>query len=251
MWLWKKFWNTDIIGKIYILIILFIIVVATITVITRNEKARVKETNNNIIQNEINISESNKIAMLNQEYNNKEIEETNSKKEIEEEQTSLNIGNNSNSSNNKNVSNKTETISKTEIKEKKETKEQEKTEISVKEEPVKEEIQEQSKEEVNQETKEETTEGTTVNVQVKEEYKVNTNMINTMKNFIQNNPSDDMINYGYEVVVDSSIVELTNQFTYTEQRMRNFLTHRFGTIKIYAMDYYYNGNLVMTECFIL
>ena len=76
-------------------------------------------------------------------------------------------------------------------------------------------------------------------------------MNNTMKNFIQNNPSDDMINYGYEVVVDSSIVGLTNQFTYTEQRMRNFLKHRFGTIKIYAMDYYYNGNLVMTECFIL
>lgn len=35
MWLWNKFWNTDIIGKIYILIILFIVVVATLTVITR------------------------------------------------------------------------------------------------------------------------------------------------------------------------------------------------------------------------
>lgn len=39
MWLWKKFWNTDIIGKIYILIILFIVVVATITVITRYKNA--------------------------------------------------------------------------------------------------------------------------------------------------------------------------------------------------------------------
>lgn len=35
MWLWNKFWNTDIIGKIYILIILFIVIVSTMTVITR------------------------------------------------------------------------------------------------------------------------------------------------------------------------------------------------------------------------
>lgn len=35
MWLGKKFWNTDIIGKIYILLILFIVVVATLTIITR------------------------------------------------------------------------------------------------------------------------------------------------------------------------------------------------------------------------
>ena len=39
MWLWRKFWNTDIIGKTYILIILFIVVVATITVITRYKNA--------------------------------------------------------------------------------------------------------------------------------------------------------------------------------------------------------------------
>ena len=37
MWLWKKFWNTDIIGKIYILMFLFIIVVATLTIITRTK----------------------------------------------------------------------------------------------------------------------------------------------------------------------------------------------------------------------
>ncbi len=76
-------------------------------------------------------------------------------------------------------------------------------------------------------------------------------MINRMKNYILNNPSEDMKNYGFEVVVDSSITEQTNQFTYTEQRMRDKLNLRFGTIKIYALDYYYNGNLVMTECFIL
>ena len=72
-----------------------------------------------------------------------------------------------------------------------------------------------------------------------------------MKNYIMNNPSDDMKAYGFEVVVDSSIVELTNQFTYTEQRMRDQLKWRFGTIKIYARDYYYNGEFVITQCFIL
>ena len=57
-------------------------------------------------------------------------------------------------------------------------------------------------------------------------------MINKMKDYILNNPSEDMKQYGFEVVVDSSIVELTNQFTYTEQRMRDQLTRRFGTIRI-------------------
>lgn len=37
MWLWKKFWNTDIVGKIYILMFLFIVVVATLTIITRTK----------------------------------------------------------------------------------------------------------------------------------------------------------------------------------------------------------------------
>lgn len=59
MWLWKKFWNTDIIGKIYILMFLFIVVVATLTVITRtkneitnqvvNEQQNVIIKNNNVL----------------------------------------------------------------------------------------------------------------------------------------------------------------------------------------------------------
>ena len=52
MWLWKKFWNTDIIGKTYILIILFIVVVATITVITRYKNASTNQVVNQQ-QNEI------------------------------------------------------------------------------------------------------------------------------------------------------------------------------------------------------
>ena len=60
MWLWKKFCSTDIIGKIYILILLFIIIVATITVVTRYNKA--KSTNETI---ENNIYES-KTSMIEQ-----------------------------------------------------------------------------------------------------------------------------------------------------------------------------------------
>lgn len=54
MWLWKKFWNTDIIGKIYILIILFIVVVATTTVITRYKNASVEVENTSVQKNQIN-----------------------------------------------------------------------------------------------------------------------------------------------------------------------------------------------------
>lgn len=54
MWLWKKFWNTDIIGKIYILIILFIIIVATITVITRYKNAKAEVEDTSVQQNQIN-----------------------------------------------------------------------------------------------------------------------------------------------------------------------------------------------------
>ena len=53
MWLLKKFFETDIIGKIYILMFLFIVVVATMSVVTRNNKAKMQEMNVNIEQNQI------------------------------------------------------------------------------------------------------------------------------------------------------------------------------------------------------
>ena len=59
-----------------------------------------------------------------------------------------------------------------------------------------------------------------------------------------------MKEYDYEIVVDSSIKENSNQFTFTETRVKAYITHRFGTIKIYAEDYYRNGQLIMTECYI-
>ena len=84
-----------------------------------------------------------------------------------------------------------------------------------------------------------------------EEYKINQEMINRIKTIIKNNETEDMKTYGYEIVVDSSIPELTNEFTFTEKRVINKITWSCGSIKIYARDYYYNGNLVSTQCFIL
>lgn len=85
----------------------------------------------------------------------------------------------------------------------------------------------------------------------KEEYKRNNRMIEKMKNIIQKNETEDMKKYGYEIVVDSSIEEMTNQFTYTEDRVKQKITWKFGTIKIYAEDYYCNGQYIMTECYII
>ena len=85
----------------------------------------------------------------------------------------------------------------------------------------------------------------------KEEYKRNNRMIEKMKNIIQKNETEDMKKYGYEIVVDSSIKEMTNQFTYTEDRIKQKITWKFGTIKIYAEDYYCNGQYIMTECYII
>ena len=84
-----------------------------------------------------------------------------------------------------------------------------------------------------------------------EKYVKNDAMINKIKNVIQNNESDFMKQYGYNIVVDSSIKAQTNQFTYTESRVINYLKYKFGTIRIYAEDYYKSGNLIMTMCYIL
>lgn len=56
-------------------------------------------------------------------------------------------------------------------------------------------------------------------VTIGEEYKINDTMINTIKNVINSNQSEDMKLYGYNIVIDSSIVEDTSQFTYTKQRV--------------------------------
>ena len=84
-----------------------------------------------------------------------------------------------------------------------------------------------------------------------EKYVRNDDMINKIKQVILSNESNYMKQHGYEIVVDSSIKEKTNQFTYTENRVKSYLTYKFGTIRIYAEDYYVNSTLIMTECYIL
>lgn len=76
-------------------------------------------------------------------------------------------------------------------------------------------------------------------------------MINKIKNIITSNESDDMKMYGYNIVVDSSIVNSTSQFTFTEQRVKDKIKYKFGTIKIYVQDYYNNGEFICTQCYII
>lgn len=84
-----------------------------------------------------------------------------------------------------------------------------------------------------------------------EEFKRNDQMINKIKAVIQNNETDLMKTYGYNIVVDPSIKTLTNQFTFYEDRVINSLRNKFGTIRIYAEDCYKNGQFIMTECYII
>lgn len=88
-------------------------------------------------------------------------------------------------------------------------------------------------------------------VMIGEEYKTNDAMINTIKNVINSKQSEDMKLYGYNIVVDSSIVDITSQFTYTEQRVSDKIKYKFGTIRVYARDYYNNGQYICTQCYII
>lgn len=84
-----------------------------------------------------------------------------------------------------------------------------------------------------------------------ESFKVNNNLINQMKSIINSNPSNYMKQFGYNIVVDSSIVNQTTGFTFTETRVKNAIVNSFGTIRIYARDYYVGNELRWTESFIL
>ena len=84
-----------------------------------------------------------------------------------------------------------------------------------------------------------------------EEYKINEKKIAEIRNIINSNPSENMKLYGYEIVVDSSITEVTTQFTFTEKRVKDKIAWKFGTIRIYAQDYYRNGQYITTECYLI
>lgn len=111
--------------------------------------------------------------------------------------------------------------------------------------------QTQTKQEKNTEEKSKVDNKTTTEkAKDEEKYVRNDAMINKIREVIKNNESEYMKEYGYTIVVDSSIKEKTNQFTFTETRVKGYITYKFGTIKIYAEDYYRNGQLIMTECYI-
>ena len=80
---------------------------------------------------------------------------------------------------------------------------------------------------------------------------INYEMIEKIKNIIINNESEDMKRYGYSVIVDSSITNITNQFTFSEKRVIDKITLKFGTIRIYAFDYYEMEQFICTQCFII
>ena len=84
-----------------------------------------------------------------------------------------------------------------------------------------------------------------------EEYRITEKKIAEIRNIINSNPSEDMKLYGYEIVVDSSITEVTTQFTFTEKRVKDKIAWKFGTIRIYAQDYYKNGQYITTECYLI
>lgn len=82
-------------------------------------------------------------------------------------------------------------------------------------------------------------------------YATNYEMIEKIKQSIVNNESEYMKEYGYTIVVDSSIKSLTNPFTFTELRVKNLIRNSFGTIRIYAEDYCLDGEVMWTDSYIL
>lgn len=126
----------------------------------------------------------------------------------------------------------------------------------IEEKPIKEEKEEtiEQKQETRQETqpKEETKKENQdlIIPTTKEEYKYNDEMTQRIINIINSNPSTYMISDGYEIKIDSSITGLTNQFTFSETRVINMITYKAGTIKVYAQDYYLNGEYLFTECYL-
>lgn len=80
--------------------------------------------------------------------------------------------------------------------------------------------------------------------------KRNDTYIQKIKNYLETHESTDMKKYGYEIIVDSSIINLTNGFTYSEFNMSPY-TKTAGKIRIYAEDIYINGEFMQTLCYVL
>ena len=83
-----------------------------------------------------------------------------------------------------------------------------------------------------------------------EEYKYNDEMCQNIITIINNNQNENMKKYGYNVIIDKSAVELSNPYTFSEERTLNKIKNGFGEIKVYAQDYYLNGTYISTDCYI-
>lgn len=223
---------------IFTILVLFLGVIAMYSCIInskRIEQEKLKDNVAEIEQEEIqeNIIEENEVESIEEKKENQELMQ----KEIEDQEQKHKLTTKNDTSNKTTSANKKESS-------KVETKKQEvkNTEIQAK--------QEQPKEESIQTTIQDTKSNNVITTK-KEELKRNDKMIEKIRNVIKNNETEDMKNFGYQIVVDSSIKGITNQFTYSESRVINYLRNKFGTIRIYAEDYYCNGEFIMTECYII
>ena len=248
MWLWKKFWNTDVIGKVYILIILFIMIVATITVITRYKNAStnqvVNDEKNEIIQEE-DVSEQNIIS--DDTIIVAEIEE-NIKEEIIEEKPKDTTKNNveieekpiinTDKTDNKSAEQKT-SKEETKVTQDKEQTNDDTAQINKKDEVKQEEQQIQEEEHKQQEQETENKDNSnqeqqetnkqedkqeieekeqTTSQEIVREVKKNDTYIQKMKDYITTNDKSN-----YSIVVDSSIVNNTYGFTYSEFNISGYI----------------------------
>lgn len=82
-------------------------------------------------------------------------------------------------------------------------------------------------------------------------YVYNAQMTQRLVDTINSNPSEMMKTYGFTVTIDSSITSLTNQFTFFENRVIEKIQNKAGNIRVYAQDYYYYGEYLFTECYII
>lgn len=85
----------------------------------------------------------------------------------------------------------------------------------------------------------------------KDTYVYNAEMAQRIVDIINSNPSQYMQQYGFTVSIDSSITSLTNQFTFFENRVIEKIASKAGNIRVYAQDYYCNGEYLFTECYII
>lgn len=237
MWIWKKFWNTDIIGKTYIFIILFIVIVTIMCLVTRTKKENLQETINNNTVNEVAVSNDN----IEIDYTQNQENETEQKIVNEEKIETTELKETQKIADKKEIIDTVTNVKQAESKTNNKVKEQENTaeeKTSDEEVAIEEKTEIKEQEEQPNQTQE-----------IVRKVKKNDTYIQKIKNYIENHESEKMIKYGYDIQIDSNIISDTSGFTYSEFNMSG-LIGRSGTYKIYAQDYYVNGQYVETRCYV-